>query len=141
MSEQTNWPTMLPAKKQEDFIAVFYFFNHLLKMSENLFSHYITHLFFNMDRIRNEAWQHSNQKLREITGNINNWLLLRRSRREEVVVDQLRLAHCWFSHHHIMDGSSPQIPIICQFCSQEPLTVKHISPLTSRGTSSLFDLL
>ena len=53
------------------------------------YKEFFAHLFSNTKQIRNEAWQHSNQELREIKGNTNYWPPLRRSRREEVFINRL----------------------------------------------------
>ena len=101
------------AKQQESLIPIDYndFFNHLS---------------FNMNQVRSHKWQQSNQHLREIKDNINYWSPMCKNRREEVVINRLRLGHCWFSHHHLMITDGPRIPTICSFCSLEPMTVKHI---------------
>ena len=71
-------------------------------------------------------WQQSNQKLRQIKDNLDYWPPLCKNRREEVIVNRLRLSHCWFAHHHLMNTDGPRISTICVFCFLKPMTAKHI---------------
>ena len=54
-----------------------------------------------------------NQKLRDIKVNLEYCPPLCKNRREEV--NRLRLAHCWFSHHHLMNTDGPRIPTVYVF--------------------------
>merc|ERR1719154_215121 len=78
-----------------------------------------------MNQVRIRKWQLSIQKLRQIQDTIDNWPSLCKNRLEEVVINRLRLGHCWFSHHHLMNTDGPRVPTIYIFCSLEPMSVKH----------------
>ena len=77
------------AKLQESYISIDYNFLFSLLRS-------------NMNLLRSHKWEQSNQKLRDIKVNLDYWPPLCKSRREEVVINRLRLGHCWFSHHHLI---------------------------------------
>ena len=79
-----------------------------------------------MNQVRIRKWQLSIQKLRQIQDTIDNWPSLCKNRLEEVVINRLRLGHCWFSHQHLMNTDSPRVSFVCIFCSLEPMTMKHI---------------
>ena len=84
------------------------------------------HLRINMNQVNSCKWQQSNKKTGQIKDKLDYWPPLCKNRREEVVVNRLRLGHCWFSHHHLMNTDGPRIPTIWIFCSMESMTVKHI---------------
>ena len=76
----------------------------------------------------NSLWQsHPNPpKIHLIKSDLSPWPQLALRRREEVVVNRLRIGHTNITHKHLMDSTLNRVPPICHFCSLAILTVKHI---------------
>lgn len=75
---------------------------------------------------RKQLWLRSNQKLRQIKNDTEQWPSICPNRKEEVILNRLRLGHCLFSHQYLMENNGPSIPPICPFCTVEMMTIKHV---------------
>ena len=79
---------------------------------------------------RNEIWNNNanTSKLYKIKKDVEYWdIPAHLTRREEVILNRLRLGHCNFSHAHLMDQASQNIQPVCEYCTDIlPMTVEHI---------------
>jgi len=71
-------------------------------------------------------WQHSwstqRTKLNEIKPSILPWPTTPLTRRQEVILNRLRIGHTWLTHKHLMSKTDPEP---CLSCGETP-SVKHI---------------
>ena len=80
----------------------------------------------NIQKEFNRSWENSNQKLKEIKPSAEYWHPATSSRREEVIVNRLRLGHTLFTHSQLMDDSVPDVPALCPGCDDARVSVKHV---------------
>jgi len=74
----------------------------------------------------NLLWQNSGDKLLQIKSDVKEWKVEKgKTRREEVVLNRVRLGHTNITHNYLMDGNNQMAPI-CVVCGDERLTVAHI---------------
>ena len=74
-----------------------------------------------------EQWRGMRQKLFEVKPEPGGWVMQRRlKRREQVVVNRLRMGHTYITHGYLMDREAGGVPPICPYCQDAQLTVKHI---------------
>ena len=69
-----------------------------------------------------KLWTHLNTKLNHIKNNIQIWHNPGLTRKEETILNRLRIGHTFITHRHLMEKSDPPI---CETCGVD-LTVKHI---------------
>ena len=48
------------------------------------------------------------------------------NRREEVVLNRLRVGHSLITHGYLMDDDVPDVPPVCNVCNEAQLTIRHI---------------
>ena len=73
--------------------------------------------------------------LNQIKPHLTAFVTVAQNRKEEVILNCLRLGHTNATHGYLMDNSSPTIPPICHFCNDSTLTVSHIfTQCTALGT-------
>lgn len=69
-----------------------------------------------------EHWRNQINKLREIKQNIVQWQSTKKSRKEEIIINRIRIGHTRLTHGYLMEnGESPN----CPSCGVA-LTVKHV---------------
>ena len=73
-----------------------------------------------------EEWRTRQNHLRMIADTPGSLEQPRGSRRDQVVINRLRLGHSWLSHGHLMNREVQEPPRECPFCMASRLTVKHI---------------
>ena len=79
-----------------------------------------------MKAIREQIWSQSPNKLRTIKEDLKAWPHQDLSRREEVVLNRLRIGHTNLTHCHLMDSAMMNGPPICFACNDHILTIDHI---------------
>ncbi|XP_060867266.1 uncharacterized protein LOC132942682 [Metopolophium dirhodum] len=67
-------------------------------------------------------WSTLHTKLNKIKPTVSPWPSFLLPRRQEVILNRLRIGHTWVTHKHLMDRSEPEQ---CQTCG-ETSTVEHI---------------
>jgi len=67
-------------------------------------------------------WSTLHTKLNKIKPTVSPWPSFLLPRRQEVILNRLRIGHTWVTHKHLMDKSEPEQ---CQTCG-ETFTVEHI---------------
>ena len=67
-------------------------------------------------------------KIRRLNPEFKPWPInIELRRREEVIINRLRLGHTNITHCHLMDNSTGlQTPTLCPYCNSVPITVEHI---------------
>ena len=80
--------------------------------------------FFNM---RNELWQNNQNpsKLRIIKPDLSPFPILSLKRREQTIINRLRIGHTNMTHGYLMDANQPRIPPVCPYCNETVLTIQH----------------
>jgi ribonuclease HI len=69
-----------------------------------------------------EHWRNQVNKLREIKQNILQWQSIQKSRKEEIIINRIRIGHTRLIHGYLMDNGEPPN---CPSCGVA-LTVKHV---------------
>jgi ribonuclease HI len=87
---------------------------HTLQDSKNIINKSITNQW-------QQIWQIMHTKLNEITPSIYPWPVTSLPRRQEVILNRLRIGHTWLTHRHFMNRTDPAL---CPTCGVT-LTVKH----------------
>ena len=72
---------------------------------------------------REQAWSQTSNKLKDIKDNLHPWTSHSLKRREEVILNRLRIGHTNLTHKYLMEST---IPPICFICNNNVLTVKHL---------------
>jgi len=78
--------------------------------------------------MRNELWQNNQNpsKLRIIKPDLSPFPILSLKRREQTIINRLRIGHTNMTHGYLMDANQPRIPPVCPYCNETVLTVQHI---------------
>jgi len=115
-NEKADIKAKQASKRRPQFIPIFY-------------KDYYSALRSKFDIKRNNAWQniHQSNKLKQIKPDLKLWPPLNLKRKEEVVINRIRLGHTNMTHGYLMDntqqfGTTP----ICLFCNDATLTIAHI---------------
>ena len=65
--------------------------------------------------------------LREIISVPVIWIYKERcTRRDEVVINRVRMGHTLFTHEYLMKDDLPDVALHCELCNSAILTIKHI---------------
>ena len=78
---------------------------------------------------RNDIWQNISHlnKLRHIKPDLTLWAPLNLKRKEEVVINRIRLGHTNMTHSYLMNHAQQlRTTPICPFCNNSTLTIAHI---------------
>ena len=77
---------------------------------------------------RNNQWRNMSNppKLRHIKPDLSPWPSPSLRRREQVVLNRIRIGHTNMTHNYLMDTIQPRIPPICPYCNNSTLTIAHI---------------
>jgi hypothetical protein len=67
-------------------------------------------------------WTNQSTKLNQIKNNIQTWHNPGLKRKEETILNRLRIGHTFITHKHLMEKNDPPI---CEMCGVV-YTVKHI---------------
>ena len=69
----------------------------------------------------------ANRKMFDIKDSIDYWKVERKlARKEEVIINRLRTGHCRLTHGYLMNRDTLEAPLVCQWCRNEFLSVKHL---------------
>ena len=83
-----------------------------------------------LNRFRSKAetlWRNSNEKLTLVKKNTEPWPTPKTiTRKQEVIVNRLRLGHCYFSHSYLLNTHTHGQPPECPLCNDAILSVKHL---------------
>ena len=79
-----------------------------------------------MKQYREQAWSQSPNKLRGIKNDLKPWPSQDLNRREEIVLNRLRIGHTNLTHRHLMDSAMMNAPPICFACNNHIITIDHI---------------
>jgi ribonuclease HI len=79
---------------------------HTLQDSKNIINKFITNQW-------QQIWQIMQTKLNEITPSIYPWPVTSSPRRQEVILNRLRIGHTWLTHGHLMNRTDP---VLCPTC-------------------------
>ena len=75
----------------------------------------------------NESWEKEERALKEIKPTPGKWVPLRKkTRREEVVVNRLRVEHTRLTQEYLFTGEVEGQRPLCEWCREAVLTVKRI---------------
>ena len=69
-----------------------------------------------------KMWTNQSTKLNQIKNNIQTWHNPGLKRKEETILNRLRIGHTFITHKHLMEKNDPPI---CKICGLV-YTVKHI---------------
>ena len=73
----------------------------------------------------NEKCREVSQKMFEVKETAGEWMKVKLSRGEEVVLNRLRSGHTYLTQRYLMNGEV-QAPTICHFCNDAILTVRYL---------------
>ena len=65
-------------------------------------------------------------KLWKIKPDLSPWNPLGLMRKQEVIVNRLRVGHTFATHNYLMNTTHHRTPPICPFCSNQTLTIEHV---------------
>ena len=72
-------------------------------------------------------WTNSHTKMLKIKNHVKKWRKQDGlTRREEVVLNRLRIGHSKLTHGYLMESNTHELPPICHFCEDDLLTVGHV---------------
>lgn len=76
----------------------------------------------------NLVWQNSRNKLLSIKREAGEWNKerMRMNRKEEVILNRIRLGHTYLTHSYLMEGGVATMAPVCNFCGNSILTIEHI---------------
>jgi len=75
----------------------------------------------------NQLWSSRGDKLLQIKSEVGEWKEVKKvTRREEVVINRVRLGHTNLTHNYIMQGGNNQMAPICPVCGNARLTIEHV---------------
>ena len=73
-----------------------------------------------------EKWKESRAKLYQIKEKPGTWPKIVMTRKDEVVINRLRLGHTRMTHKYIVDGQVEGNLPVCESCQDAVLTVEHV---------------
>ena len=114
-NEKADTKAKEAAKRRAELIPIYY-------------KDYFSTIRSKVESVREEAWQNSHppSKLRAIKTDLKPWPPYDLSRREEVVINRIRIGHTNLTHNYLMDSETMRIPPICPLCNNSILTISHI---------------
>ena len=77
-----------------------------------------------MKLVREQNWSQSSNKLRAIKKDLKPWPSHDLHRREEIIMNRLRIGHTNLTHCHLMDSAMMNGPPVCFACNNHTLTVE-----------------